>query len=103
MGQAPERRFVEMVEVSVVSSTRSIAGGVRFATGPLLSFEEEEPVGEVGINQHVQVRELHQEGGCPIQVIAPGRGSASEDRFSRLARSPGQQRLSTICRKTSAG
>jgi len=61
-GQPAESGAMKMIEVGV-SQQDQINGGevLDFETGAADAFEQEEPVGEIGINQDVQIGELGQE------------------------------------------
>ena len=62
--QPAEGRFVEMVEVGMGQEHQVNGRQVLEAqAGAFEAFQQKEPVGEVGVNEHVQVRELDQERG----------------------------------------
>ena len=102
--QTAERGFVEMIEMRVGQQHQVNRWQVLDSqAGPLDSFEQEEPVGEVGINQHVQIGELDEKRG----VADPGDGHLAEGQFGKgralgLAGAPGQQRLPDHLAKESA-
>ena len=62
VGEAAERGLVEMIEVRVREEDEIDRRQVLdFQSGTLDAFQEEKPVGEVRVDQDIQVRELHQE------------------------------------------
>lgn len=91
--EAAEGGFVEMVEVRVGEEDEVNAREVLdFQAGAFDAFEEEEPVGEVGVDEDVEVGELDEEGG----VADPGDGDLARGQFGEdgglvLAGAAGEQ------------
>lgn len=86
---------MEMIEVGVGEQNQVNGRQVLdFQAGAPDSLQKEKPVGEIGINQHVQIRELGQKGGVPD----PGQGDLSAGQFGKpgpdiFAGAPGQERF----------
>ena len=80
MRQFAQRRFVKMIEMRVRQqhhvNRRQI---LDFEAGALDPFQQKKPVREIGINQHVQVRELDQERG----MADPGDGDLAVFKFGK--------------------
>lgn len=81
VGQFAEGRFVKVVEVGV-SEEDEINGRQVFdaEAGAFDAFEQEEPVGEIGVNEDVQVGELDKKRG----VADPGEGDLAAAEFGKL-------------------
>src|SRR5881628_505596 len=63
MRQAAQGWFMKMIEVSMSQQYQINRGEVLDPQpGAFDAFEEEQPIGEVGVDQHIQISELHQEG-----------------------------------------
>jgi hypothetical protein len=95
MRQAAQGRFMKMIEVRVREQDEIDGRQVfDFQSRTLDAFQEKKPVGEIGIDEDVQVGELNQEGG----VADPGDGDFAlfqfwENRLVMLTGAAGQQRL----------
>ena len=62
MRQTPQRWFVEMIEMRVCQQNQ-VNGRKMFdrQPGTLEAFQQKQPVGEIGINENIQIMELNQE------------------------------------------
>ena len=86
---------MEMIEVGVGQQDQVNGGEVLdLEAGSFDALEQKEPVGEVGINQNIEVGKLEEEGG----MTDPGDGDLAgvqfgESRVLGLPGAPGQQRL----------
>src|SRR5439155_146272 len=63
MGQAAQGWFMKMIEVSMSQQYQINRGEVLDPQpGAFDAFEEEQPIGEIGIDQNIEISELHKEG-----------------------------------------
>jgi hypothetical protein len=95
VGQPAQGRFVKVIEMSVSQQHQVDRRQVLEAqTGTLNAFKQEQPVGEVGIDQYIQIGKLNQErsvtnpGQSHLAVIELGKHGAAV-----LADTTGQQCL----------
>lgn len=93
--ESAERWLMEVIEVGVGEQDQVCLRQITDAqAGVFLALHEEEPIGEVGVDQEVRVRPLDEEGG----VSDPGdpdlsAGEAGEGGLAALALSSGEERL----------
>ncbi|MDB6016623.1 MAG: hypothetical protein JWR19_1112 [Pedosphaera sp.] len=105
VGQFAEGRFVKVIEMGVGEEDEIDGGQVLdFKAGTFDAFEEEKPVGEIGVDEDVEVGELDEEGG----VANPGEGDFAFGEFGELgalvlAGARGQESLPDHFMKKSAG
>src|SRR5438128_1079981 len=72
---------MKMIVVRVSEQDQIDRGQVRESQARALdAFEEEEPVGEIRIDEHVQVVELHEERGVPD----PGDRDVAAGQFGKI-------------------
>ena len=95
MRQTPQRWFVEMIEMRVCQQYQ-VDGRKMFdrQPGTLEAFQQKQPVGEIGINENIQIMELNQER----RVTNPGQrdlawGQFREDRSLVISFAAREQNL----------
>jgi hypothetical protein len=81
MRQFAETWFVKVIEMRVGEQDEIDGRQVfDFETGAFDAFEEEEPVGEIGVDENVEIGELNKEGG----VTDPGEGDFALGEFGKF-------------------